>query len=270
MTAKPKVTFVYRCPGDFVRDTRHLSLELRGAYQEILDQIVILGQDEEPPSLPDDDGLIANILGVTGARWRKMRQRLCSGPISMLIVEKGRISQPRIVEEIEKARGRIEGNSKAGKASGEARRRKSDALRERMSNARSTDVATNVEHATQPDENASGNRERTIQESTSTNHQSRFRTDESGVTKDVSRGMTHDPQIETSAASLLRRVIEMVAPQLPRLEDCTLERLIELSGDAWIAAALLLQRETYVRAAASGNYIETMLRNRDDDLTSAE
>lgn len=131
-----RVISINRTPTDFVAKTRHLSLEDRGVYQELLDQIVILGQESEPPSLPDDDRFVANILGWTTRRWRTTKERLCTGEQAVLVAAGGRISQTRIVEEIEAARLRIEAASAAGKASASARKD----LRERMLNARSTPV----------------------------------------------------------------------------------------------------------------------------------
>lgn len=143
-----KVISINRTPGDFVRDTRHLSVEDRGAYQDILDHIVILGQDADPPSLPDDDRAIANILGWSVGKWRRTKARLCEGPLAVLMVADGRICQVRIAIEIEEARARIAGAYVAGKASGESRRKKAE-MRERMLNGRSTDVATDVERKAQ-------------------------------------------------------------------------------------------------------------------------
>lgn len=138
------VLSINRTPTDFVAKTRHLSLEDRGAYQEILDQIVILGQDAEPPSLPNDDKMLANIVGLTLRRWREIKARLCEGELAVLVAENGRLSQTRIVEEIEAARLRIESSQKAGVASGEARRK----LRERMLNGRSNVRSTVVPKST--------------------------------------------------------------------------------------------------------------------------
>jgi uncharacterized protein YdaU (DUF1376 family) len=159
------VITINRTVTDFVAKTRHLSVEDRGAYQEILDQIVILGQDEEPPSLPDDEKLIANILGWSVKKWRTTRDRLCTGPMAVLITEGGRLSQTRIVEEIEAARVRIAGSSKAGVASGEARRK----LRQRMLNGRSTDV----ERMTNADGNGSRTDDERIANGSRTSHESR-------------------------------------------------------------------------------------------------
>lgn len=168
------VITINRTVTDFVAKTRHLSVEDRGAYQELLDQIVILGQDYEPPSLPDDDRVIANILGWSPRKWRITKQRLCEGPEAVLIAEGGRLSQTRIVEEIEAARVRIAASSKAGIASGEARRK----LSERMSNARSSGVERTLNgrgnaEATPSERrgNADPNGSRTSHESRVTSHE---------------------------------------------------------------------------------------------------
>lgn len=150
-----KVISINRTPGDFVRDTRHLSVEDRGAYQDILDHIVILGQDADPPSLPDDDRAIANILGWSVGKWRRTKARLCEGPLAVLLIADGRLCQVRIAIEIEEARARIVSSSKAGKESGKARRQKAD-MRERLLNGRSTDASTGVER--EPQRIANGTR----------------------------------------------------------------------------------------------------------------
>lgn len=177
---RPRVLSVSRTPGDFVKATRHLSVEDRGAYQELLDQIVILGQDVEPPSLPDDDRVIANLLGWSAQRWRKTKERLCTGPLAVLVAAGGRLSQTRIVEEIEAARKRILAGIKAGEASGRARasaKGRRQSLAERMtadqlrtnaepwsngrSNDRSTSGPTDGERQAQRIVNAEPNDSRT-------------------------------------------------------------------------------------------------------------
>jgi len=132
-----KVLSITRTPADFVSGTRHLSIEDRGAYQEVLDQIVILGQDENPPSLPDDDAFLACLMGWPVKKWRETRKRLCEGTGAVLVAAGGRISQARIVEEIGNARSRIDKASRAGEASGNSRRSKAATLRELMTNASS-------------------------------------------------------------------------------------------------------------------------------------
>lgn len=141
---RPKVITINRNPGDFLRDTQHLSALEIGCYNLICDNIVVLGQEHDPPSLPDDDDALANICKLDVKSWRRIKARLCTGPLAVLILEGGFISQARTVEEIEAARVRIIQSSQAGVKSGEARRRKSDALRERMLNGGSNGGSTDV------------------------------------------------------------------------------------------------------------------------------
>lgn len=54
-------------PGDFRRDTAHLSFDERAAYRELLDYQWAKG------SVPDDDAQIARIIGVTLPRWLRLR-----------------------------------------------------------------------------------------------------------------------------------------------------------------------------------------------------
>jgi len=150
----PKVITIDRTPGAFVSDTQHLTTEEIGAYQLICDYIVIRGQDFDPPSIPDDDVMLQNITRInTRARWLKIKERLCSGPMGVLTVAHGRISQVRVAMEIEAAKERITAAYIGGKASGAARRAKAS-MRERLLNDRSTTVEQAL--------NGEGNGSRTI------------------------------------------------------------------------------------------------------------
>jgi uncharacterized protein YdaU (DUF1376 family) len=254
-----KVITINRTPGDYIRSTRHLSLEERGAYQDILDQIVELGQDEDPPSLPDDDKSLAGILGCTPARWRQIKRRLCTGPLAVLIVEGGRISQGRIVEEIEAARKRIDGASTGGRASGESRRRKAAALRERMTNGRSTDV----ERIGQRIANGSGNGSRTDGEPVMS-HESR-------VTKtEVSSSSTSQPLLElpsdgVEAVDVVLRTLAVVAPKLPPDEIGVTLWLRDINADPWWIAAALCEANVSLAGVRSPKYVTTILQNRKAD-----
>jgi len=53
--------------GDYIRDTRHLSLEEHGAY------LMIIAHYWERGSLPDDDDRLARILGVSRLKWSKLK-----------------------------------------------------------------------------------------------------------------------------------------------------------------------------------------------------
>jgi uncharacterized protein YdaU (DUF1376 family) len=53
--------------GDYIRDTRHLTLEEHGAYLLLLMSYWVGG------GLPDDDAQLARIVGMKPARWRKIK-----------------------------------------------------------------------------------------------------------------------------------------------------------------------------------------------------
>jgi uncharacterized protein YdaU (DUF1376 family) len=259
-----KVISINRTPGDYIRSTRHLSLEERGAYQDILDQIVELGQDEDPPSLPDDDKSLAGILGCTPARWRQIKRRLCTGPLAVLIVEGGRISQGRIVEEIEAARKRIDGASTGGRASGESRRRKAAALRERMTNGRSTDV----ERMGQRIANGSGNGSRTDGEPVMS-HESRV-TKKEVTSLSSSKPLLELPADGVEAVDLILGVLSAVAPGLPPDEVAVTLWLRDISPDAWWIAAALCESQASLTTARSSNYVTRILKNRKADGWTCE
>lgn len=160
-SVSPTVITINRNPGDFVKKTRHLSPEERGVYQDILDHIVLLGQDEDPPSLPDDERAISNLTGCSVSRWKSIRGRLCFGPLAVLIAENGRISQTRIVEEIEAAKKRIETAGRGGRASGAARRELRGRLLNGSSNHSSNGSSTPVHGRREGESNS----ERTSHES---------------------------------------------------------------------------------------------------------
>jgi uncharacterized protein YdaU (DUF1376 family) len=161
-----KVLTINYTPADFVAQTRHLSVEDRGAYHEICDQIVILGQDQEPPSLPDDDTALANMLGWSVAKWRKTKARLCEGPLAVLEIANGRLTQVRTAFEVLEAKERIAKASIAGQASGVSRKKK--AIREEFVNGRSTGVRTGVQLTPELGANSEPTRREPI-----TNHESR-------------------------------------------------------------------------------------------------
>lgn len=253
-----KVITINRNPGDFVKDTRHLSVEDRGAYQEILDQIVILGQDADPPSLPDDDTAISAILGWPAAKWRKTKLRLCEGPLRVLERAGGLITQARIVEEIEAARTRIDGSSRAGKASGESRRRKRDALRERMLNGRShersTDVQTPVERGGEPEANGS----RSSHESLVTSHEEEIASQKS------------PPSFEgLEALGIVNAALTAFAPQVNADEIDVSLWLRDIKSEPWWIAAVICEGAPSLKTARSSKYIGAMLRRKAEEGPNA-
>lgn len=56
-------------PRDWIADTRHLTLEQRGAHHDLL----MFAWCRPKPELPDDDADLARFLGITVGRWRKIR-----------------------------------------------------------------------------------------------------------------------------------------------------------------------------------------------------
>ena len=54
--------------GDYIRDTRHLTTEQHGAYFLLLAEYWAKGG-----CLPDDDEQLARIVGLSPAKWRKIR-----------------------------------------------------------------------------------------------------------------------------------------------------------------------------------------------------
>jgi uncharacterized protein YdaU (DUF1376 family) len=86
---------------------------------------------ENGGSVPDDDRAIAAELRLTVKQWREMRPRL----LRDCTISSGRIEDPQLVAEVEKARKNQAQRSAAGKASAAARK----------ANGRSTDVATDVQ-----------------------------------------------------------------------------------------------------------------------------
>ncbi len=249
-----KVITINRNPGDFVKDTRHLSVEDRGAYQEILDQIVILGQDADPPSLPDDDTAIAAILGWPAAKWRKTKQRLCEGPLRVLERAGGLITQARIVEEIEAARTRINGSSRAGIASGESRRRKRDALRERMLNGGSDERSTDVQTSVQPGGERKSNGSGSTHESLVTSHEEEIASRKSSPSFD---GL--------EALDIVNAALTAFAPNVNADDIDVSLWLRDIKPDPWWIAAVICEGAASLKSARSSKYIGAMLRRKAEE-----
>lgn len=93
----------------YLADTRHLSLEEHGAYL----QLIMIAWRIKGCCLPDDDARLARMLGVTGARWRKLK------PVVMAFwtLENGVWKQARLSKE----RTFVEEKRAKNKASADAR-----------------------------------------------------------------------------------------------------------------------------------------------------
>ena len=239
-------------PSDFVRDTQHLTTTEVGAYTLICHQIVTVGQNAEPPSIPDDDVMLANITRLPVREWKKMKPRLCSGDMAVLTLAQGRISQVRVVYEIYEARKRIEGSSKAGKASGEARRAKRE-IRERLlngrSNIRSTPVAVPFDASSLEQSNG-----------TRTSHESLVTKEEETMTL-PSVASSSDDAAETAVA-VVQRTLRFAAPRA-RVSVAQVEKwLTAYCRDPWVLSAILCDKLDYLANAASAAYITRMLDER--------
>lgn len=93
----------------YLADTRHLSLEEHGAYL----QLIMIAWRIDGCCLPDDDARLARMLGVTAARWRKLK------PVVMAFwtLEGGSWKQARLTKE----RQFVEEKRAKNKASADAR-----------------------------------------------------------------------------------------------------------------------------------------------------
>lgn len=98
----PRRLFCYMWhPGDYRADTRHLTCLQHGAYREIIDEIFWSGQEHDPPSIADDDAMVARLTKLSVKEWREMRDVLIDG--ALLVSKDGRLSQKRLAAEITKA-----------------------------------------------------------------------------------------------------------------------------------------------------------------------
>jgi len=244
-----KVLTINRTCADFTVGVQHLTTLETGAYNLICDTIVTHGQDNEPPSLPYDDVLLGSVTKLGVRAWRQMKPRLCDGPLAVLIVADGQVSQARVVEEIANAKVRMDSAIAAGRASGESRRRKSTVLRERMANGRSTPVQTPVATSVQrplPNRSSaleSGNR--TDREPVMS-HESRKDQNPLPASSSLDTPARSDEVEETPDLSglegidMLRQAVAICCPMMDALDDFTASRwLRDFNRDPWwIACAI--------------------------------
>jgi uncharacterized protein YdaU (DUF1376 family) len=93
----------------YLADTRHLSLEEHGAYL----QLMMIAWRTEGCCLPDDDSRLARMLGVTVAKWRKIKPTV----MAFWKLEDGAWKQSRLSKE----RKFVEEKRAKNKASADAR-----------------------------------------------------------------------------------------------------------------------------------------------------
>jgi uncharacterized protein YdaU (DUF1376 family) len=107
--------------GDYLRDTRHLSLEEHGAY------LMLIAHYWERGSLPEDDERLARILGITKLQWRKLKPVL-----SPFFNDDW--THDRIEFEIEYTEEKREKNRKNGEAGGRKKQAKKIKIEGTLSN----------------------------------------------------------------------------------------------------------------------------------------
>lgn len=94
--------------GDYRKKTARLSCEQHGAYRQLIDEYWISG------ALPDDDAVLARIVGLELRHWRKHRPHIAS----FFIIADGRWVHNRVEEELERAREIVEKRRQAGQKGG--------------------------------------------------------------------------------------------------------------------------------------------------------
>lgn len=75
----------------YMADTRHLSLEEHGAYMLLL----MIAWRSADCALPDDDKRIAQMLGITAPKWRKLKPSI----MEFWTLKEGRWTQARLTKE---------------------------------------------------------------------------------------------------------------------------------------------------------------------------
>jgi uncharacterized protein YdaU (DUF1376 family) len=92
----------------YLADTRHLSLEEHGAYLQLL----MIAWRIEGCRLPDDDARLARMLGITGAKWRKLKPTV----MAFWTLENGHWTQRRLSKERQFVEEKSAKNSASAKA----------------------------------------------------------------------------------------------------------------------------------------------------------
>lgn len=114
-----KLDFYAWYPGDFRKDTQHLTRDERHAYRDIIDEIFVSNQTGG--WLHDDDALLARVVQRTAEEWRTMRHALIDGTRPLLKKKGDRLYSTRLLREIRKARVKSKQASDAAYAKWQAR-----------------------------------------------------------------------------------------------------------------------------------------------------
>jgi len=106
----------------YLADTTHLTTEEHGAYM-----LLLAAMWRRNGSVPDDDKDNARILGLTPAKWRKIKARLMQ-TISGFRVDDGHITQEKLRKTWENTQEKIEKNRANGSKGGRAASSKNNDL----------------------------------------------------------------------------------------------------------------------------------------------
>ena len=106
----------------YLADTTHLTTEEHGAYM-----LLLAAMWRRNGSVPDDDKDNARILGLTPAKWRKIKARL-TATISGFVIEKGTITQEKLRKTWENTQEKIDKNRSNGAKGGRAAASKNNNL----------------------------------------------------------------------------------------------------------------------------------------------
>jgi uncharacterized protein YdaU (DUF1376 family) len=98
----------------YLADTTHLTTEEHGAYM-----LLLAAMWRRDGQVPDDDRDNARILGLTPAKWRKIKARF-SSTISGFLIEGGTITQEKLRKTWENTQEKIDKNRANGAKGGRA------------------------------------------------------------------------------------------------------------------------------------------------------
>jgi uncharacterized protein YdaU (DUF1376 family) len=121
----------------YIADTRHLSLEEHGAYYLLL----LIAWRSEDCSLPDDDKRLAQMLGISPAKWAKLKPTI----MAFWALERGRWTQKRQKKEHDFVTEKRAKNADAAKRrwNGQATENKGSGRSERTSERTSERICQN-------------------------------------------------------------------------------------------------------------------------------
>jgi uncharacterized protein YdaU (DUF1376 family) len=128
----------------YLADTTHLSTEEHGAYL-----LLLAAMWRRDGSVPDDDKDNARILGLTVAKWRKIKARL----EPFLVIENGCISQKNLQKIWKKTQEKISKNAQNGAKGGIAKSNKNKDLSQANATNSLKRKATIPEPEPEPEQN---------------------------------------------------------------------------------------------------------------------